>query len=152
MPYFMWPLLAINALLSNFSSCSRSLSAAKTPYKGVRSQWWAPQTAEWFDVARRGRRGSEEPVSAGKRNPVISMSRYIPVSTNMDSEDHYHSPYDTNELESEVRIGFFYWEPIFFVLFRLTMRHPAVSKEIHREASSSPQVEYYFSSCLLKLE
>ena len=30
------------------------------------------------------------------------MSRYVPVSTKMDSEDHYHSPYDTNELDSDV--------------------------------------------------
>ena len=29
------------------------------------------------------------------------MSRYIPVSTNMDSEDHYHSPYDTNDLDCD---------------------------------------------------
>ena len=29
------------------------------------------------------------------------MSRYIPVSTAMDSEDHYHSPYDTHEVEGE---------------------------------------------------
>ena len=29
------------------------------------------------------------------------MSRYIPVSTAMDSEDHYHSPYDTHELDSD---------------------------------------------------
>ena len=29
------------------------------------------------------------------------MSRYIPVSTAMDSEDHYHSPYDTHELEGD---------------------------------------------------
>ena len=26
----------------------------------------------------------------------------MPVSTKMDSEDHYHSPYDTNELDSDV--------------------------------------------------
>ena len=31
----------------------------------------------------------------------ISMSRYIPVRTTMDSEDHYHSPYDTHELDSD---------------------------------------------------
>ena len=30
------------------------------------------------------------------------MSRYVPVSTKMDSEDHYHSPYDTNDLDSDV--------------------------------------------------
>ena len=29
------------------------------------------------------------------------MSRYIPVRTTMDSEDHYHSPYDTHELDSD---------------------------------------------------
>ena len=29
------------------------------------------------------------------------MSRYIPVSTAMDSEDHYHSPYDTHDLDSD---------------------------------------------------
>ena len=33
---------------------------------------------------------------------IFSMSRYVPVSTKMDSEDHYHSPYDTNELDSDV--------------------------------------------------
>ena len=26
----------------------------------------------------------------------------MPVSTKMDSEDHYHSPYDTNDLDSDV--------------------------------------------------
>ena len=29
------------------------------------------------------------------------MSRYIPVRTTMDSEDHYHSPYDNHELDSD---------------------------------------------------
>ena len=33
---------------------------------------------------------------------IFSMSRYVPVSTKMDSEDHYHSPYDTNDLDSDV--------------------------------------------------
>ena len=29
------------------------------------------------------------------------MSRYIPVRTTMDSEDHYHSPYDTHDVDSD---------------------------------------------------
>ena len=29
------------------------------------------------------------------------MSRYIPVRTTMDSEDHYHSPYDTHDIDSD---------------------------------------------------
>ena len=29
------------------------------------------------------------------------MSRYIPVRQTMDSEDHYHSPYDTHDVESD---------------------------------------------------
>ena len=72
------------------------------------------------------------------------MSRYIPVSTNMDSEDHYHSPYDTNELDSEVRSSLL--KIFVYIFFRLTMRHQAVSKEIHQEASSSPQVELFLSA------
>ena len=35
---------------------------------------------------------------------IFSMSRYVPVSTKMDSEDHYHSPYDTNDLDSDVSL------------------------------------------------
>ena len=36
---------------------------------------------------------------------IFSMSRYVPVSTKMDSEDHYHSPYDTNDLDSDVSLS-----------------------------------------------
>ena len=42
------------------------------------------------------------------------MSRYVPVSTKMDSEDHYHSPYDTNDLDSDVSFS-----PRDFMKFRL---------------------------------
>ena len=32
---------------------------------------------------------------------VVSMSRYIPVRTTMDSEDHYHAPYDTHDARGD---------------------------------------------------
>ena len=44
---------------------------------------------------------------------IFSMSRYVPVSTKMDSEDHYHSPYDTNDLDSDVSFS-----PRYFMKFR----------------------------------
>ena len=40
----------------------------------------------------------------------------MPVSTKMDSEDHYHSPYDTNDLDSDVSFS-----PRDFIIFRISI-------------------------------
>ena len=40
----------------------------------------------------------------------------MPVSTKMDSEDHYHSPYDTNDLDSDVS-----FPPRDFMNFRISI-------------------------------
>ena len=78
------------------------------------------------------------------------MSRYVPVSTKMDSEDHYHSPYDTNDLDSDVSkclicfVSLVFFQTNICHDFRLTMRLRAAWSGIPQAAFSSPRVNIFF--------